>query len=85
MLQSNDGWHVVRLDSHRDGRLSRLEEVIDAASRIWYDDEVRKRAWVAVTRLGDFYASALHPLTDLQDVLLWVALGMQAGLPRSAS
>src|SRR6185369_1712743 len=29
-------------------------------------------------RLGDFYSGALHPLTDLQDVLLWIALGLLA-------
>jgi len=31
------------------------------------------------TRFGDFYAGALHPLTDLNDVLLWLALGLLAG------
>jgi hypothetical protein len=31
------------------------------------------------SRLGDFYAGALHPLTDLQDGLLWTALGLLAG------
>jgi hydrogenase/urease accessory protein HupE len=36
-------------------------------------------AHVATTRLGDFYAGALHPLTDLQTVLLWLAIGVLAG------
>ncbi|WP_136624351.1 HupE/UreJ family protein [Bradyrhizobium centrolobii] len=31
------------------------------------------------TRLGDFYAGALHPATDINDVVLWLALGMLAG------
>lgn len=31
------------------------------------------------TRFGDFYAGALHPMTDPSDVLLWIALGLLAG------
>ena len=31
------------------------------------------------TRFGDFYAGAFHPITDLNDVLLWLALGLLAG------
>lgn len=31
------------------------------------------------TRLGEFYAGALHPTTDLNDVVLWLALGALAG------
>lgn len=30
------------------------------------------------TRLGDFYSGALHPLTDLQQVLPWIALAVLA-------
>jgi len=36
-------------------------------------------AHIIAVRLGDFYAGALHPLTDLQDVILWTALGVLAG------
>jgi urease accessory protein len=36
-------------------------------------------AHIVAIRLGDFYAGALHPLTDLQDVLLWLAMGLLAG------
>lgn len=36
-------------------------------------------AHIVAIRLGDFYAGALHPLTDLQDVLLWLAIGLLAG------
>ena len=36
-------------------------------------------AHIVSIRLGDFYAGALHPLTDLQDVILWTALGILAG------
>ena len=36
-------------------------------------------AHIVASRLGDFYAGALHPLTDLQDGVLWTALGLLAG------
>lgn len=37
------------------------------------------RAHLIGTRFGDFYAGAFHPLTDLNDVVLWIALGLLAG------
>ncbi|RXT53975.1 HupE/UreJ family protein [Bradyrhizobium betae] len=36
-------------------------------------------AHIVAARLGDFYMGASHPLTDLQDVVLWIATGMLAG------
>ncbi|WP_316226529.1 HupE/UreJ family protein [Bradyrhizobium sp. SZCCHNS3052] len=36
-------------------------------------------AHIVSARLGDFYAGALHPLLALQDVVVWVALGLLAG------
>ena len=36
-------------------------------------------AHIVASRLGDFYAGALHPLSDLQDLILWAALGLLAG------
>jgi urease accessory protein len=36
-------------------------------------------AHIVSIRLGDFYAGALHPLTDLEDIILWTALGILAG------
>ncbi|MCK1389196.1 HupE/UreJ family protein [Bradyrhizobium sp. 1] len=36
-------------------------------------------AHVVAARLGDFYMGASHPLTDLQDVVLWIATGVLAG------
>jgi urease accessory protein len=36
-------------------------------------------AHIIASRLGDFYAGALHPLTDLQDLILWTAIGLLAG------
>lgn len=36
-------------------------------------------AHIVAARLGDFYMGASHPLTDLQDILLWTATGVLAG------
>jgi urease accessory protein len=36
-------------------------------------------AHIVASRLGDFYTGALHPLTDLQDLILWAAMGVLAG------
>jgi len=55
MLQSKDGWHVVRLDSRRAGVLANLDSVRDEAVRLWLTDETRKRAWEAVSRLKAGY------------------------------
>ena len=38
------------------------------------------QAHIVASRLGDFYAGALHPLLGLQDVILWTALGVLAGM-----
>ncbi|WP_315797604.1 HupE/UreJ family protein [Bradyrhizobium sp. SZCCHNRI3043] len=42
-------------------------------------------AHIVSARLGDFYAGALHPLLTLQDVVVWVALGLLAGSLGAAS
>ena len=36
-------------------------------------------AHIVASRLGDFYTGALHPLTDLHDLILWGATGVLAG------
>jgi urease accessory protein len=36
-------------------------------------------AHIVASRLGDLYAGALHPLTDLQDIILWGAMGVLGG------
>lgn len=41
-------------------------------------------AHIVSSRLGDFYAGASHPLTGLQDVVLWTALGVLAGTQPAA-
>jgi hypothetical protein len=55
VLQSKDGWHVVRLDSRRPGQAANLDDIRDEAARIWHTDETRKRAWDAVNRLKTSY------------------------------
>lgn len=55
VLQSKEGWHVVRLDSRHAGSLARLDDVRDEAIRLWHTDETRKRAWEAVNRLRAQY------------------------------
>jgi hypothetical protein len=61
MLQSKDGWHVVRLDSRRAGALASLESVRDEATRIWHTDQTRKLAWEAVSRLKASYTVRYEP------------------------
>jgi len=36
-------------------------------------------AHIIASRLGDFYTGAVHPLTELQDLVLWLAMGVLAG------
>jgi hypothetical protein len=55
LLQSKDGWHVVRLDSRTAGAAASLESVRDEVTRLWRADETRKRAWDAVNRLKASY------------------------------
>ena len=55
ILQSKDGWHVVRLDSRRPGALAIFENVRDEVARIWQTEETRKQAWEAVSRLKANY------------------------------
>jgi hypothetical protein len=55
VLQSRDGWHVVRLDSLRAGVPASFEAVRDEAARMWHTEETRKRAWEAVNRLKASY------------------------------
>lgn len=40
------------------------------------------QAHIVSSRLGDFYGGALHPVTSLGDVVLWLALGLLAGMQR---
>lgn len=37
-------------------------------------------AHIVSSRLGDFYGGALHPLTSLADIVIWLALGLVAAL-----
>lgn len=55
VLQSKDGWHVVRLDARQDGKPVTLDDVREAAIKQWHTDETRKRAWEAVNKLKANY------------------------------
>ena len=57
VVQSKEGWHVVRLDSRHAGALANFESVRDQAAKIWHTDETRKRAWEAVSRLKASYTT----------------------------
>jgi hypothetical protein len=55
ILQSKDGWHVVRLDSRRPGALANFDSVRDEVAKTWHTEETRKQAWEAVGRLKAGY------------------------------
>ena len=61
LVESKDGWHVVRMDSRRPGALASFESVRDQAAKIWHTDETRKRAWEAVSRLKASYQVRYEP------------------------
>ncbi len=61
VLQSSDGWHLVRLDSRRPGVLARFEDHQDEAVRTWQTDETRRRAWDAVQKLRATYTIRMEP------------------------
>jgi urease accessory protein len=56
----------------------RLGRVWIAAAMLFARAEAAD-AHIIASRLGDFYTGALHPLTDLQDLILWAAMGVLAG------
>ena len=61
MLESKEGWHLVRLDSRREGIPARFEDVQDEVVRAWKTEEIRKRAWEAVRRLRTNYEVRYEP------------------------
>ncbi len=61
LLQSKDGWHVVRLDARKPGAPAKLEDVSAEAAKIWHTEETRKRAWEAVSRLKANYTIRYEP------------------------
>jgi PPIC-type PPIASE domain len=61
ILQSKEGWHVVRLDQRQPGALARFEDVRDEVASIWHTEETRKQAWEAVSRLKVNYKVRYEP------------------------
>ena len=55
VLQSKDGWHVVRLDSHSPGELAKFEDVKGDAAKLWLSEETNKQAWEAANRIKATY------------------------------
>ena len=51
VIQSKEGWHVIRLDSRRPGTLAGFESVRDEAAKIWVANEKRRLTWDAMSRL----------------------------------
>lgn len=61
VLGSNEGWHLVRIDSRRPAVPAQFEDVQDEIVRVWKTDETRKRAWEAVKRLRANYTVRYEP------------------------
>jgi hypothetical protein len=55
VLQSKDGWHVVRLDARRPGEAARFEDFVEQVDQNWRTDQSRIQAWEAVNRLKTSY------------------------------
>ncbi len=56
-----------------------LLERAGTATAILFGSTLVADAHIIGARLGDFYMGALHPFTDLLDIILWVAMGVLAG------
>jgi len=61
VLQSKEGWHLVRLDSRRPGAPARFEGNQDEIVKVWQTDSTRSRAWEAVQRLRASYTVRIEP------------------------
>ncbi len=55
VMQSKDGWHVVRLDSHRPGEPAKFEDVKGEAAKLWLSEETNRLGWEAVKRIKASY------------------------------
>lgn len=61
VIQSKEGWHVIRLDSRRPGALADFDNVRDRVTKIWMTNETSKRAREAVSRLKSNYRVRYEP------------------------
>jgi hypothetical protein len=55
LLQSKEGWHIVRLDTRSPGVPAKFEDIRDELVKAWTTEETRKQAWEAVNRLKTNY------------------------------
>lgn len=61
VLESREGWHLVRLDSRRPGEPAKFEDNQDEIVKVWQTDSTRRRAWEAVQRLRASYDVRIEP------------------------
>ncbi|WP_257167069.1 peptidylprolyl isomerase [Bradyrhizobium sp. SRS-191] len=61
LLQSKDGWHVVRLDARKPGAPAKFDDIRAEAAKIWHTEATRKQAWEAVSRLKANYTIRYEP------------------------
>lgn len=61
VLESKEGWHLVRFDSRRPGAAAKFEDHVDDVVKTWKADSTRIRAWEAVQRLRASYTVRLEP------------------------
>jgi len=61
VIQSKDGWHVVRLDVRKPGVPAAYEDVVDNVRRSYLNEETRKRAWSTVQNFKTNYTVKIEP------------------------
>ncbi len=79
MVQSKEGWHVVRHGSRRPGALAKFENVREEATKIWYTEETRKQAWEAVSRLQGRLSSTVRIVTAMRHLAVALLVFARAG------
>jgi parvulin-like peptidyl-prolyl isomerase len=55
LIQSREGWHVVRLDTRKPGQLANFDDWREEVSKRWVSNETRKQTSDAVNRLKASY------------------------------
>jgi hypothetical protein len=61
VIQSKEGWHIVRLDTRRPGVPAKFENVRDTAAKIWTANEQRRQTFEAVSRLKSNFRVRYEP------------------------
>jgi len=66
IVQSRDGWHVVRLDSRSPGALASFEDVRDEAAKIWHTEETRKAGMGSGRPPQDLLSDTVRAVTAMR-------------------